>query len=323
MRSLTASLSRDEVSRALELPASVVDALLDSGSLLCHVRDGEPRIPLDQLESFFREGLLRVYRAAAGVTADEPVRREAPQSAAEPAAEEPTVAPTPPPVIPIAAPVEPQHTKPDSRLAPRYIPRRHIEGIFNDLKFTIVQMSGTGLRIKSKESMIPGTEAKLSFALLNPPQSFVLRARVVWTSIATHHKGGETFSISGLRVTEHADRLNRAIEILRGTHDLQPERRDLPRIATENAPSGTTDDEIAMVLGAVQKFSGDPLEASRWYARAKFAVSDENVRRDAPPRPRDREEILGIWEFLDRQIEIPKIIAIVAWLKKTRMAQPA
>jgi hypothetical protein len=325
MRPLTSSFSRDELSVALDVSPEVIDALIQSGSVLCHVRDGEPRIPLDQLEAFFRDGLLRLYRLAASeVRTEEPVRetRAEPQAPPPPPVEQPEpVAVAPPPVIPIAAPVETSSpSKPDSRLAPRYLPRRHIEGIFNDVKFTIVQLSTTGLRVKSKESMIPGAEAKLSFALMNPPQSFVMRAKVVWTSIATHHKGGETFSISGLRIVEHSERLSRAIEILRATHDLQPERRDLPRtVSSESAPAGTSDDEIALVMGAVQKFGGDPLEASRWYARARFAVADENVRAAAPPRPRDREEVLGIWEYLERQVEIPKITAIVAWIRKTRV----
>ncbi|HEX9986590.1 MAG TPA: PilZ domain-containing protein [Thermoanaerobaculia bacterium] len=327
MRPLTSSFSRDELSLALEVSPEVIDALIQSGSVLCHVRDGEPRIPLDQLEAFFRDGLLRLYRLAASEgRIDEPVREPQATTQTPPlppfAAEEPEAAAVvASPVIPIAAPVEKSSpSKPDSRLAPRYLPRRHIDGIFNDVKFTIVQLSTTGLRVKSKESMIPGAEAKLSFALMNPPQSFVMRAKVVWTSIATHHKGGETFSISGLRITEHTERLSRAIEILRATHDLQPERRDLPRtVSGESAPAGTSDEEIALVMGAVQKFGGDPLEASRWYARARFAVSDENVRAAAPQRPRDREEVLGIWEYLERQVEIPKITAIVAWIRKTRV----
>jgi hypothetical protein len=326
MRPLTSSFSRDELSRALDVSPEVIDALVQSGSVLCHVRDGEPRIPLDQLESFFRDGLLRLYRlAASDGRIDEPLREMEARPQAPPppppAAAEPEPEPVPvvvSRVIPIPAPAE--TSKPDSRMAPRYLPRRHIDGIFNDVKFTIVQLSTTGLRVKSKESMIPGAEAKLSFALMNPPQSFVMRAKVVWTSIATHHKGGETFSISGLRIVEHAERLNRAIEILRATHDLQPERRDLPRtVSSESAPAGTSDEEIALVMGAVQRFGSDPLEAGRWYARARFAVADENVRAAAPQRPRDREEVLGIWEYLERQVEIPKITAIVAWIRKTRV----
>ena len=316
-----ASLTRDEVCRLFQLPPTVVDLLIDSGQLLCHVRGGEQRIPIEQLETFFREGLLRLYRHEALECG-----REA--AALAPAAEPP---PPPPPVkvglpaLPPPAP-EPEEEEaidsPELRLAPRYIPRRQIGGIFNDVKFTIVQVSSTGLRIRHNDPLVPGDEAKLTFALLNPARSFMMRARVVWTSVARYESDADNnFCISGLRITEHVERLARAIEILRATHDLQPERRSKSRPgapAETAALEGISDDEIALVMGAMQKFADDPVEAGRWYGRARFALSDQSVRRDAPPRPRDREEVLGIWEYLDRQIEIPKITGVVTWLRKAR-----
>ena len=180
------------------------------------------------------------------------------------------------------------------------------------------------MRIRHDEPLLPGDEAKLSFALLNPARSFVMRARVVWTSVAHYEADSEKkkFYISGLRVTEHAERLARAIEILRASHDLQPERREKPRPGTvepETAPlDGVSDDEIALVMNAMQKFSADPQEASRWFSRARFALADEEVRRQAPPRPTDREEVLAIWEFVDRQVEIGKITGVVTWMRKQR-----
>jgi hypothetical protein len=65
----------------------------------------------------------------------------------------------------------------------------------------------------------------------------------------------------------------------------------------------------------MEKFAADPLEATRWYSRGRFALSDENVRRVAPQRPRDREEVLGLWEYLDRQVDIGKIAGVVNWMR--------
>jgi hypothetical protein len=221
---------------------------------------------------------------------------------------------------------EPEAERPDLRSAQRWIPRRQIDGTFNNARFSILQLSATGLRIRHVESLIPGDEAKLSFALMNPARSFVMRARVVWTSVARSEDGDATFCISGLRVTEHADRLATAIALLRKVHELAPEERrktirspDAERMGA--AIDGVSDEEVALVVRAAQHFANDPLDANRWYARARFAVSDDQVRRDAPPRPRDREEVLGIWEYLERQVEIPKIAGVLTWLRKTRQAQ--
>jgi excisionase family DNA binding protein len=325
---LTGSLTPDEAARLLALSPELISALLESGHLLCRMAGGEPRIPLEQLEAFFRDGLLAVYRAenvlaVSTVTTPEPERT-------------PTPAPDPPPVVAEAEAVpeppvelarmmaEPQpvpisaREEADLRRAPRYVPRRQIDGFFNETRFSIVQISESGLRIRHRAALLPGEEAKVSFALLKPAQSVVMRARVVWTSMA--HANGETFSISGLRVLEHADRLVTAVAMLRASHDLQPERRARQRRAEDAVFTleGISDEEIARVVAAVQKFAGDPVEAGRWYSRARFAISDAAARKAAPEHPRDREEVLGIWEYLDRQIEIPKITSIVTWTRKAK-----
>ncbi|HYH09455.1 MAG TPA: PilZ domain-containing protein [Thermoanaerobaculia bacterium] len=325
------SLTRIEAIDLLGMPAEVLDALIDSGRILCRMTGGELRIPLSQFEDFFREGLVAVYRAESSSASPAP-REERPQPERErervapepPLAEaapadvpEPQPAPPPPAPIAVRPPAEPmQHDEPpDNRVAARYVPLRQLGGIFGDVKFSVLQLSATGLRIRHSEPLLPGDEAKLSFAMLRSARSVVVRARVVWTSIA---RAGETrFSISGLRIIEHADRLERAIEMLKDAHELQPERRSQARRATDalSMLGGVSDEEMALVTGAVQRFASDPVEASRWYSRARFALSDENVRRIAPPRQRDREEVLGIWEYLERKVDIEKITGVMRWMR--------
>lgn len=326
------SLSRGELCVALGLPQQLVDELIDSGRVLCHVQRGEVRVPLSEIEKFFREGLVRVYRtiaihevaAAAPVVEAEPKREEETPAAAfepEPQPEpEPEAEPAPPPVVamPVASPKEEEHDdRPDLRMAPRYVPRRQIDGIFGETKFTIVQLSKTGLRIRHTGALMPGDEAKLSFALLANARSVVVRARVVWTSLA--RSSGDSFSISGVKVIEHQDRLARAIDMLTVSHYLQPERRAARRRDADDEKyilEGVSDDEVAAVMNAMQKFADDPVEANRWYGRGRFALSDEDVRRSAPARPREREEVLGIWEYLERQVEIPKVAGILKWARR-------
>lgn len=325
MDRLKHSLSRSEVSQLLELDLATIDALVESGRILCRYQRGEPRIPLDQLETFFREALVKIYRAEAmaSVPAEPvPVREPEPEPAPAPEPEpEPEPAPAPEPMTAAIAysPAPPQREEeplPENRAAARYVPLRQIGGIFGETKFSILQMSSTGLRIRHREALLPGTEAKVSFALLKPARSIVVRARVVWTSIA--RQGEERFSISGLRILEHQERVARAIDLLKATNELQPERRAQVRRATDALVpvEDATDEEIALVTNAVQKFADDPVEAGRWYSRARFSLADEHARRAAPERGRDREEILGIWEYLDRQVDIPKIVGIVGWMRQ-------
>jgi PilZ domain len=311
------TLSRIDVSKILEVDLAVVDALIESGRILCHVKRGESRIPAEQLEAFFRDSLVRLYRAEANAApvVFEPAAAAAPEPEPQPEAEPVAVAPEPVAHAAIVAP-PPAEPQKENRVAERFVPLRQIDGIFGETKFSILQMSNTGLRIRHSEQLMPGTEAKVSFALLKPARSIVVRARVVWTSLA--RSGEARFSISGLRVLDHQERLQRAIDLLNSAHELQPERRAQARRVTDGlvAVEDISDDEIALVTGAVQRFADDPVEASRWYSRARFALADETVRRAAPERPREREEILGIWEYLERQVDIPKIAGIVGWMRQ-------
>jgi Tfp pilus assembly protein PilZ len=329
MRPLSNSLTREELSELLDVSLDFVDALLDSGKVLCHVKGGQPRIPLAQLEVFFRDALLQIYQHETAKSGGQailpvaPVSQFEPEPEPDPEPEEIIAAAPPEPAIaaapvampaPIARPApEPQYS--EQRIATRYVPLRQLGGIFGDTKFVIMQLSATGMRIRHQDPLMPGDEAKLSFALLRPARSVVVRAKVVWTSIA--RSGSERFSISGLRILEHQDRVSAAIDSLRAANELQPERRANSRRATDamSVLSGISDEEMALVTAAVQKFATDPVEASRWYSRARFALSDENVRRAAPEKPRDREEVLGIWEYLERQVEIGKITGVVTWMR--------
>src|SRR5205823_13319133 len=134
-----------------ELTPEALDALLAGGQLLCHTNNGESRIPLAQLESFFREGLLRVYRTQASEDQLRPVETTVNTVDAAPdPAEEGDDAPPPPllhvetaeheePVFVAPPPAETSdHTNvtddgdtSDLRISPRYVPRRQINGIID------------------------------------------------------------------------------------------------------------------------------------------------------------------------------------------------
>jgi hypothetical protein len=358
MRDLNSSLPLTQLGAALNLPQNVIDALIESGRVLCRLQGGELLVPLSEIESVLRDTLIRVYaaeaRAHAGLrlaadaidplpssdarraAAREPYESapvipplEAPAAATQtPAADAAPPADSEPAMPRTAAQAQSEAARslefarsldhddddrPDLRRATRYVPLRQISGIFAEAKFTVLQLSATGLRIRHTEPLLPGDEAKLTFALLRTARSVVVRARVVWTSVA--RIGDEQFSISGIRVLEHADRLEKAIEAMKAAHELQPERRASLRRAEDAVTMlrEVSDEEMALVTSALHKFAADPVEASRWYSRGRFALADENVRRIAPQR--GREEVLGVWEYLERQVDLEKVAGVMRWVR--------
>jgi hypothetical protein len=331
LSSSTTSLSREDLARALSLPRPAVDALIAGGAL----SSAGGRVPLREVERVLQSALLRLYhaeveRGAAAEREDESVTIDASPIAAATAVtaehdpNEPHPAPAGADAVITRTFAEFQEDADegaDARITPRYVPRRAIGGVFDKTKFTIMQISSTGLRIRHENTLLPGEEARLTFALLQPAQSIILRARVVWTRIA-NRGGGTTFCISGLRVTEYPERLRRAVEILREQRTIDPEPPASGRRASATempaALHGLSDEEVASILRAARRLADDPQEASRWYARARYATVDPLVRDALPPQTRDRDRILGIWESLERKIDLRKVAGVLQWTRNAR-----
>jgi len=312
LHSSTTQLTRDELARALGLPRPAVEALTENLS-------GDS-IALRDVERVLEGALLRLYHAEVASTVAAPALAPAEEESVdiEAAPDEPA------PIITRTFDEFQQEANEgaDSRIAPRYTPRRAIGGVFSRTKFTVLQISSTGLRIRHDETLLPGEEARMTFALLQPAQSVIIRARVVWTRVAS--RGNVTFCISGLRVTEHQERLRRALELLRESRliDAEPAiaRRGSSQTDVPAAIHGLSDDEVASILRAARKLADDPVEANRWYARARFATADPQVRTALPPNTRDRDRILGVWELLERSIELTKVAGVLSWTRNARSA---
>lgn len=297
----------DQVAEILDLPPSIVDKLVRSRQL-----SPSP----DGIQKYLSESFVRLFRAQASlpVHAAEPAVAPTPELVIE---EEPA----PPPETLIVRSIaeyedELRANAPEMRIAPRYVPRRQLGGTFRHSRFTLVQLSNTGLRIRHDDALRPGDVARVTIALQNPPRMFAMQARVVWTSIAQRGEG-PSFCISGIRVLDLGP-LQQVLQQLRETRDLQLDEGRRRANQNPSALHGLTDEDVASIIRAVRKFNSDPVEANRWYTRARFALADDQVRAAAPARGRDREEVVGVWEYLERRLDLDKVASVVMWLRQTR-----
>lgn len=327
-------LRRDEVGEALRLSPAVVDALIASGAIATEKRDGREVVAAASLERVFRDSLMRLYQAQAqrvaqtAQIADQPIRLDdqseeieieaMPESVATPQEPDPEI------TFSMSDEILVPGERPDLRAGLRYVPRRQIGGTFREARFVVLQLSSSGLRIRHDEPLRPGEEARLSFAILTPPKSFVMRARVVWTSIA--QKGDErSYYVSGLRITENVERLVNAAYLLRSARELQLDDREVRRRPgspekVARPVSGLPDEDVVAIIQAVRKLSSDPTEAAKWHARARYAVADEEVRKAAPRGAREREEVLAVWESLERRIDLRALAGVMQWIRSSQVA---
>jgi PilZ domain len=289
----------DQTAEILDLPPSIVDKLVRSGQL----PSNGSGVPASEIQNYLSQSLIRLFRMQAAM----------PAPAAQPEEPEPEASETLITRSIAEYEEELRGETPELRVSPRYVPRRQLGGLFRHMPFTLMQLSNTGLRIRHDDTLRPGDIARLTVALQRPARTFAMQARVVWTSIA-QRGDGPTFCISGLRVIDVGP-LQHVIQHLRDAHDLQPDEGRRRRL---QPLSGLTDEEVAAIIRVVRRFTADPAEAGRWYTRARFALADEAVRAAAPQRARDREEVVGVWECLDRKLDITKVASVVTWLRQTR-----
>jgi hypothetical protein len=296
----------EQTAEILDLPPSIVDKLVRSGQL----PSNGSGVPASEIQSYLSQSFIRLFQAQAKEPVPVMLPEPEPELQPQPAAADTVI------IRSIAEYEDDMRGEtPDLRIAPRYVPRRQLGGTFRDTRFTLLQLSTTGLRIRHDETLRPGDLARLTLALQRPARTFAMQARVVWTSIA-QRGDGPTFCISGLRVID-AGPLQQVIHHLREARDLQA---DEGRRRRESPLSGLTDEEVASIIRVVRRFNADPVEAGRWYTRARFSLADEQIRAAAPQRARDREEVVGVWECLDRKLDIGKIATVVTWLRQTRGA---
>ncbi|MBV8517099.1 MAG: hypothetical protein JO197_06800 [Acidobacteria bacterium] len=311
-----ASLRRDELPQLLNLHPRVLDALIASGSVQVQRTDGVERIAAAQLEQLFRDSLLRLYFAQAHNAAIAPQAQ--PQTSTEVQQKDDGASD----ILRTGDEHElPATPRADLRAGERYVPRRQLSGTFRDVKMFVLQLSTTGLRIRHEEPLRPGDEARLSFGLVTPPQVVLLRASVVWTSIA-QRGDGPSYYVSGLHVTANADRLANALALLNHNRELQRAQNEAKRRggALPGPVLGLSDDDVVAIIRAARKLATDPTEATRWYTRARFAYAEEDVRKVAPRGAREREEVLGVWEYLQRRIDIPKVAGVMQWIRSSQAA---
>lgn len=273
-----------ETAEILDLPTSVVDQLVRSGQLPSH---GD-LVAAEAIQGYLSQSFVRLFRAVATA---------------------PVSAPTPAESL-IARSIADYEE--ELRIAPRYVAKRALGGTFRDFSFSLMQLSTTGLRIRHDRTVSVGDIGRIAVTLQQPERTFMMHARVIWTTIG--QRGGETFCVSGLRVLE-SEMIAQLIHELREAGELQV---DGGRRRSVSPLSGLTDAEVASVIRAVRTFTSNPEEAGRWYTRARLSLADEKIRAGAPPRPRDREEVVAVWEYLDRKLDIAKVAGVVTWLRQTR-----
>jgi hypothetical protein len=207
------------------------------------------------------------------------------------------------------------------RSAERWWLVESIVGSFGAAEVTVVNVTEQGAHLIHAQPLRLATRARLRFKrgeiMANVP------GMVVWSHLSkTPNEKGKLLYESGLRIEPEGDEFARVVAALgrqqllrQDAESMERKRRRMEeRVHAQAAKPAMTyirnvvaADEQLLIQQARERLRTNPDEAMRWYNRARFALEAEAMLSSEIPY---REEVIAVWEYLERSVPLATIVRI-------------
>jgi hypothetical protein len=217
----------------------------------------------------------------------------------------------------------------DARSGMRFFLDPQLDGRFGNVPIAIADFGEHGVQVEHPAPLKVGTLARLAFALPPDRMAIELSGMVVWSRLSQKADShGKLLYRSGIRIEEHHEVARGALERLvdaaiahPATASLETKKQMLAEKERLRAAQPVMKpivvrkpeidpEQVLLIQHAHDQLKGHPDEAIKWYNRAKFSLSETGTTQ-----LHYREDILAIWEYLGRTIDI-RVIAKVFEGKK-------
>jgi hypothetical protein len=210
----------------------------------------------------------------------------------------------------------------DLRAAERYVLVETLSGSFGATSVTLLNIGMQGVRVEHAQPLGINTKARLSFT--HGEVAVNTQGIVRWSHLSRTPNGeGKLLYHSGVAFSGD-DELRRALRALaaRGAikldaDSMQRKRERLLQKAQERSgkpimkmlrtDSDVPADQALLIQHARQRLAANPDEASKWYNRARFAITEDTA---AAELARHRQDVLAVWEYLERSVELAMIVKV-------------
>ncbi len=219
----------------------------------------------------------------------------------------------------------------DLRSAERYVVADPIPGSYGATGIAIVNVSSVGAQIAHSQPLRLGTKARLTFK--QGDQNVTTQGLIIWSRFAKPAEDKSDLRYrSGVRIETDDDGFAAAVQTLVQHGVAQPDVESLERkrrrLQDRNADktsrlvikglkpeSQIPADQALLIQHARERLRAHPEEALKWYNRAKYAMTEIGSQvNDAIP---NREEVLAVWEYLERSVDIPTIVSVFEKLRRS------
>ena len=203
------------------------------------------------------------------------------------------------------------------RSAARFVSDDTVPGLFSTGSITqpvtLRDVSVNGAQIEHSQPVRPAMQGRITIGTLTAS------AVVIWTRLTSpgHYR-------SGLRIEESLDVVAAAIRELlaRGAvhkvenpmqlkqqaiADREKARTKFAGTPLTPVPSGPTPGEVAKIREARKWMQSHPEDAVKWYLRARATASEEHLHIAGSGRI-NREDVLAVWEYLGRGIDLRDVV---------------
>jgi hypothetical protein len=219
-------------------------------------------------------------------------------------------------------PQNPEQKIEDLRRTKRFVIHPPIVGRFGATEITLFDFGERGIQAEHALPFKLGLTATLVFRIPDQTEALELPGTVVWSRLSKKPNAqGKYLYRSGIAVEEKTELMGEALTKLVARAIARPDNLSLDRKrdavrekrkrlgghaslrTLHRAPAAIPTDQVLLVHQARERLRTHPDEAVKWYNRAKFDLNEGE-------RLPFREDILAVWEYLERSIDI-SIIARV------------
>ncbi|HEX9161055.1 MAG TPA: hypothetical protein VF980_05040 [Thermoanaerobaculia bacterium] len=207
----------------------------------------------------------------------------------------------------------------------RFLAAEPLAGSYGSASVSIVDISARGVQIEHAQPIRLGTRARLWFK--RGDVSVSTQALTIWSHLSkTPNTQGKYLYKTGLRVEVESREYEHALQklldhgiLMRDPESLEKKRkRAAEKIARKSSQPTikflfpeveVPPDQQLLIEHARKQLLAHPEEAQRWYQRAKYAIT-HGAATVAVDAIRNREDVLAVWEYLERSVEISTIAAV-------------
>ena len=213
----------------------------------------------------------------------------------------------------------------DLRSLERYVVVQPLVGSFGAAAISVIDVAEQGAQIEHAQPLRLGSRGRFWFKRGDVAAS--VHALVIWSRLSDKpNDEGKLLYRSGLRVEDSEETFAPAIQALadhgvirRDTESLERKRRkfvereqersskpSIKVVRTEDIPPN----QALLIQHARERLQNDPEEALKWYNRARYAIVESSAPIAAEIR--GREDVLAVWEYLERSVPLSTIVRVFA-----------